>query len=277
MYDYDIIILVFGCDTIARYRKQILKIQDTWGKKAAEYPNIKILFFLGEKEVLKGPNYIHLPGVKDDYHSASYKQWYGLKHIYDNYSPKFVYISGTDTFINIPKLLEKIKEYDFTKKLYIGGHGEHRLIKKKKTYYHDGGAGYLFSNPCLRYIHSKTKNVEEYMKKWENVCEHSDCPEYEWNRGEHLKSACDVSVGYLIAKARPKIETIKLDENFFQCNYVGRCCHRKKIKQENIISCHKMTLANFDKFQQIIEKNNYFLGKCNNIIYNEEDKKYEKK
>lgn len=257
--DYDIIFPIFGCDTIPKYKKQIKKIEDTWGKKAREYQNVKILYFLGEKEVLKGPNYIHLPGVGNDYLSASYKQWYGIKHIYENYRPKFVFILGTDTFVNIPKLLLKMKEYDFTKRLYIGGHGEHRMIKKKKIYYHDGGAGYLLSYACLRYIYNKTKNVEDYMKKWENVCDHSDYPEYEWNRGEHLKLACDVSIGYLVSKARPKIETIKLDDNFFQCNYVGRCCHRKLVKKENIISCHKMSCSCFDKFQKILQDNKYFV------------------
>lgn len=255
---YDIIFLIFGCDTKYKYRNQIIKLEETWGKKAREYNNIKLLFFLGEREVLKGPEYIHLPNVENDYLSASYKQWYGIKYIYEKYKPNFVFIVGTDTFVNIPKLLSIITKYDHTKRLYIGGHGEERRIKNEMVYYHDGGAGYLISYPCLQYIYSKTKDVEKYMAFWKNICNESDCTDLSYNTAQHLIPACDVSVGYLISTAKIKITTIKLDEHFFQCNYIGRNCHRKLVDQQNIIACHKMTSNSINKFHNILENNNYY-------------------
>jgi Fringe-like len=256
----DIIILVFGCDTIKKYRNQILKIKETWGKTAATYNNVRVMYFLGEKVVLQGEDIIHLHGVGNDYLSASYKQWYGVKYIYEHYKPKFVYITGTDTFINVPKLVLMLSNYDHTKRLYIGGHGERRMIKNKIVYYHDGGAGYVLSYACLTYIYNKIRDVEKYMKSWKRICNKSNYTEHEYNTSEDLFPACDVSVGYLVSVARCKIETIRLDENFFQCNYVGRGCHRHLVKKENIIGCHKMTLTNFDRFQEILLENSYYVG-----------------
>ena len=40
---YDIIFCIFGCDTIPKYKNEILKINETWGKIALQY-NIKLLY-----------------------------------------------------------------------------------------------------------------------------------------------------------------------------------------------------------------------------------------
>ena len=110
MESCDLIILVFACYTIEHYRNQIEIINTTWGAKCETYKNIKILYFLGEEKVT-GFNdtdcikYINLDGVKNDYLSASYKQFLGMKYIYENYKTKFIISIGTDTYLNIPKLL----------------------------------------------------------------------------------------------------------------------------------------------------------------------------
>ena len=72
----------------------------------------KILYFLGEQKILDGEKFIHLPGVGDDYLSATYKQWYGLKYIFEKYKSKFTIFIGTDTYVNIPKCLDLIKKYE---------------------------------------------------------------------------------------------------------------------------------------------------------------------
>ena len=46
---YDLIIVIFACDTIEKFRLQILKIEDTWAKDVYSRTNIKLLFFLGEE------------------------------------------------------------------------------------------------------------------------------------------------------------------------------------------------------------------------------------
>lgn len=45
MKEYDLIILVYACYTVEKYRAQIDVINSTWGKKCETYKNIKVLFF----------------------------------------------------------------------------------------------------------------------------------------------------------------------------------------------------------------------------------------
>ena len=120
-FQKNIIICLFGCATIEKYKKQIQFINETWIKKAKER-NIITLFFLGEEQTdLVGENYIYLKGVGNDYLSASYKQDLGLKYIYENYNDiEFVYVAGTDVYINIDNLLTNISSLNHEKNLYIG-------------------------------------------------------------------------------------------------------------------------------------------------------------
>ena len=109
---YNIIFCIFGCDTIDKYRKEILKIKETWGKapKAPCEKDLenKILFFLGEKGPLHDDDCIHLENVENDYLSASYKQYGGLKYIYENYNFNYIFICGTDTFVLMDNLINYI-------------------------------------------------------------------------------------------------------------------------------------------------------------------------
>ena len=87
----DLVIVVFACDTVEKYKRQIETINSTWGKKCETYQNVKILFFLGEEKTQNFTDtdnckYINLEGVKNDYMSASYKQFLGMKHVYENYT-----------------------------------------------------------------------------------------------------------------------------------------------------------------------------------------------
>jgi len=152
MNQFDLIICIFACDTIARYKQEILKINDTWGKMVNSYENIKMLFFLGETPTdLIGLNYINLQGVNNDYLSASHKQMLGLKHIKENYETKYVIVCGTDTYLNIKKLMIYIKCYNSDDNLYIGGHGDNRYIQNKKIYFHSGGPVFIITKGCLHH------------------------------------------------------------------------------------------------------------------------------
>ena len=155
MEDYDLIILVYACYTLDKYKKQIEIINSTWGKKCEAFKNIKIVYFLGE-ETEPGfndtnyINYVNLVGVKNDYLSASYKQFLGMKYIYENYKTKFIICIGTDTYLNIPKLISYIHKLDYTKSLYIGGHGCERQIGLNKYYFHSGGPGFIITFNVLK-------------------------------------------------------------------------------------------------------------------------------
>lgn len=246
---YRLIICVFGCITIEKYRNQIKKIKDTYEKTGNENEHIKILYFLGEKkyEDYHDTNFIYLDGVSDDYMSASYKQNLGLKYIYENYKPEFVLCCGSDTFINIPKLLTYLDEFNPCDNLYIGGHGCHRSIGIK-TYYFHSGAGFILSNECLKHMYPFLNNLTD---DWKNICKN--------NNVEYLTPACDVAISYYLQK-NEDVQIIKSnDSSFMNCNYKGHPCHMSTIKINEIILCHNMSFDDFDNFNDILLSNNFFI------------------
>ena len=247
---YKMIINIFACATVEKYKQEIIKINETWGKKAEEN-GIKILFFLGEEktDLIDENKYVYLNGVKNDYNSASYKQNFGLKYIHENYNADFIFTCGTDTYINIENLLQYIdtNKLDKNKKLYIGGHGDYRMIENNNIYFHSGGSGFILTNSSLSELYSQLYNLQN---EWSVVCSK--------NYIEYLITACDVLIGYYISKIN-NIETIK-NINFHGCNHKGyvnnntfKCCGDKVIL-ENIISCHNMTLTDFDEYTNIMNK-----------------------
>jgi len=266
----ELAICIYACATIPKYKDQILKMNETWIKDAKN-KNVRFFYFLGEEQTnLQGPEYIYLPGVLNDYKSASYKQNLGLKYICDNYDVDFIFCCGTDTFVNIPKLLGLIKEYNPKEKLYIGGHGSKTRIHE---YFHDGGPGFILSNGALSVLY---QYFEKMVETWTVLCkEYEDTHEMQ---GDNFYNACDVCIAYYSNILECK--TITRDEHFFGCNYkgqyqyqphlaVGICCGQN-IVVENIVGCHLMSLQDFDNFYKILNENNYFIDyvapKNNNIL-----------
>jgi hypothetical protein len=236
---YKLVINVFACATIEKYKKEILKINETWGKKAQSL-GVKLLFFLGQEQTdLVGPNYIYLTGVSNDYKSASIKQNLGLKYIYENYNPDFVFTCGTDTFVNIDNMLSYIDTFDKNKNLYIGGHGDTRLVENNSLYFHSGGAGFIITNKALSDIYL---DLYDMYEKWISFCP----PE--------LRDACDVAISYFLK--RVNTEVVK-NKKFYSCNYLGyaynntyKCCNIENIK--DIITCHHMNMEDFDIYSSMI-------------------------
>jgi hypothetical protein len=254
MLKYDLIILIFACDTIEKYKNQIETITLTWGKKAEEYNNILILYFLGEEKTnyFKDSNnikYINLEGVSNDYLSASYKQFLGMKYIYENYKVKFIISIGTDTYINVPKLLLFINNYDHMDNLYIGGHGDKRRIGDKEYYFHSGGPGFILSYDCLSKIYDLLPNI---MEDWINVCNQNEVP--------YLIVGCDVAISYYIQQPEINSKIIIIEDySFINCNYQGSGCCNNLVNINNIISCHSLNENEFYDFTDILNKNNYFI------------------
>jgi len=253
MTTYDLIICIYACNTIPKYTDQINKINETWGKKCEEYKNIKILYFLGEQQVIDNTDthisYINLPNITNDYLSASYKQFLGLKYIYDNYTTKYIICCGTDTYLNIPKLINYIKKFNPDDNLYIGGHGCNRVLNNKNYYFHSGGPGFIITYPCLKQLYPFLEGI---MKDWINVCINSN----EIN----LIPACDVAISYYLQLDNKDTKIIKTNDlSFTFCNYKGYPCHINQIDITKIISCHLMSLDDFDEFTQILIDNNYFI------------------
>ena len=256
MEDCDLVILVFACDTVEKYRNQMKAIDNTWGRKCQEYPNIRLLYFLGEEEVEYFPQfedsqitkYIHLKGVANDYGSASYKQWLGLKYVYEHYRPKFTICIGTDTYINIPKLLSFLETYDPSCHLYIGGHSDIRQIGNRRYKFQSGGPGFIITYPILEKLYPSLQNI---MEDWIRVCS--------TNNVNYLINACDVGIAYYLDQPELKATFVDGGEAFISCNYRGNPCCLNKIDMTKIISCHLMSLQDFQDFTQILEGNNYFM------------------
>ena len=256
---FDLIILVFACYTLEKYKKEIENINLTWGKKCKMFKNIKILYFLGEEKIdgfhdTTQIKYINLVNVKNDYLSASYKQFLGLKYLYENYITKFVMCIGTDTYLNIPKLLKFLNNYDHTDCLYIGDNkcfDPERQIGTKKYYYHDGGPGFIITYDVLKQIYHLLLNL---MENWINLCNE--------NNIQYLIPACDVAISYYLQQPQINIKIIKTNElSFLHCNYKGFPClhHQNKIDISKIISCHCMSEDDFNNFTHILNENNYFV------------------
>jgi hypothetical protein len=237
-----LVILIFGCVTKQKYADQIRSIENTWGKTAQDL-KVPYFYFLGQRssEFSDSSKFIYLPNIKDDYSSASYKQYLGLKWVCEHYNPNYVFICGTDTFINVNKLNDLLQNKEFKLKysenLYIGGHGDTRTIANvcddnnkchnMSVHFHSGGSGIIISNNVL---FSMYDYYDTFQSNWISFCnEHNN---------EYLKDACDVSISFLLQCFNVTSYEIN---GFYYCNFNGVPCCKNKIKKENIITCHLMT------------------------------------
>jgi hypothetical protein len=156
---------------------------------------------------------------------------------------------GTDTFLNIPKLLKFIENFDKNDNLYIGGHGCHRQIGDTSYYFHSGGPGFIISNQCLNQLYPF---LNDFTDQWINICN--------TNNRQDLIPGCDVAISYYLQKFI-NVNIIKTNDlSFIHCNHKGYPCHINQINMSEIISCHSMSLSDFDEFNQILISNNHFIA-----------------
>jgi hypothetical protein len=231
-----VVFCVFGCATKLIYKKQILKVLQTWGSKAKEH-NFEVIFFLGEEKTdLVGKDYIYLDGVANDYYSASIKQNLGLKYIHDNCVYDFVFVLGTDTYVNIEILIKYLKTQNPDDNICIGGHGAVSVVDETDVFYLSGGAGIILSRKSLSHISPFLTTMFESWKKLKIE--------------EKYISACDLCISYYLHKC----DCVFIEENslFYNCNYKDNTCH-KGVKLD-AITCHNMTLNDFDTYTYLIQK-----------------------
>jgi len=275
--NYDLIFCVFGCPTNEIYKKQILKINETWGKDVNNFSNIKLLFFFGEEktDLLDDDKYIYLNGVKNDYMSASYKQNLGLKYIHEHYNYKYVFICGTDTFVNIPKIVNYVSKIQ-SNKLYIGGGGDTRRVKDR-TYFFQSGSGFILTKSCVDYLYPMLNNMVE---TWIQVCNEGNC--------SYLHPACDVAISYFLQKDNfiQEYNILIEEEVFLIYNFTGRCNYsdgnslyikpESEVDKTKLITCHFMNLNDFDNLYNILQENNYFIESLDKVVDEKDDinKKY---
>lgn len=276
-------VCVFGCITMPKYCLQVLKIQETWGRRAEETHGVPVYYFLGEERVpgIDHPELwrpttrlVYLPGVGNDYQSASFKQNLGIKYILDHHPEvEFVFVCGTDTFLNIDALLRLLTFMNPDEKLYIGGHYgtipltnlpdiattyADKRFTKAEVYFHLGGAGFVLSRGILKELYPRLDTMTEL---WIESCKKMDKEQY--------TCACDVCIAYHAQLLGAKI--VEYYYRFYECNHTGitdiskmygysryyPCC-QKHIQTSNVISSHNMSLGDFDQFYLTLNENEWF-------------------
>ena len=106
-------------------------------------------------------------------------------------------------------------------------------------------------------IYPFLSNIKE---EWNTVCSESN--------HDDLIPACDVALSYYLQNIiGDNLQIIENKQQFFGCNYKGivhhkgvglyMCCNNI-IKLKTLISCHCMTLLDFDEFTKILKVNSYF-------------------
>jgi hypothetical protein len=188
--------------------------------------------------------------------SASYKQYGGLEYIYKNYDFNYIFICGTDTYVVIERLIKYIDtnpQISPNKPLVFGGHGDVRNIGGTPTYFFSGGAGIVLTKRTMEIIYPRLKTMHE---EWLWICGENGYITY--------APACDLALCYFLHNCQ--IDFINVENRFFNCNYLGcynnrgtyiTCCNHI-INPKTLISCHNMTLAEFDAFTAILQSETPF-------------------
>lgn len=235
---FDVIFCVFGCPTIQKYKEEINKISTTWCN-SAKLEGYKVLFFFGQEMTsLIGDDCIYLKNVDNDYFSASHKQNLGLKYILEHFTFNYVYVCGTDTFVNIKFLKHYLTKFESKDKLCIGGHGDYRVVQQKQVYYHSGGPGFIISYNAIREI-EHLLNV--MVDLWISIVQ-----------TQSLYSACDLALCYFLDIFGCKF--VIDDEVFFHCNHKGYPCHTNNEMSSSVVAYHNMSLSDFDEYQLFISE-----------------------
>lgn len=233
---YKMIILIYASIIQPKYKEQVEICLSTWVPVADKH-GIKCIFVLGEEKTdYNDPHFLYLPGVANDYMSASFKQYLGLKYISENYNFDFIFVCGTDTYPNITKLYALLNTFDKNIPMYIGGHGEHIMINQKLYYFHSGGAGFILTSKANEILYPYYQNVNQWWIKW--------CS---WD----IVNACDVSMAVLCQLL--EIYSVN-NEGFHACNHKNFKCPRPHLNKniENIISCHYMSPEDMFEFGKLI-------------------------
>lgn len=223
-----------------KYEAEVEACMDTWVKTANQY-NIPVYFFAGYYKSDKFPEIISLESTAEDYQSASTKQFRGLKWLVQNCQAQSYMIFGSDTYPNIPNLLNMLAKHDLSKSLYIGGDGGHRQVGNRIVYFHSGGSGFILTRPAAE----KYVPLTEYiLDNWPRICSEGGV--------EYLLPACDVALAYFV----PDLDIdIVIELHFHGCNYLGKvkdyqCC--KHVIPDKICSCHYMTPQDMKAYHALI-------------------------
>jgi len=113
-----------------------------------------------------------IEGAGEDYNSNMKKLYKGMQIAYEqhNQTGKFYFIAGCDTFVNVPHLLKRLDNFDYTSSHLIGGHPFTYPCYRKKNQtiegvsYPSGGAGFFVSAGLMKAMYSQIESF--FVNDW---------------------------------------------------------------------------------------------------------------
>lgn len=183
-------ILVFGCAIVDKYKEEIDGIINTWGTNCDEL-EVPYFIFVGKNidEYKDNKHIVSLEskGVIDDYISASFKQYLGIQWILSKYDPEFLYIAGSDIYVNVKEMINVVNKYDSNVSLFIGNGIYMCRIFEYNFQIHCGGAGFILSNKTIETI---KPHLYKFQERWLRLVTPIPCYSM-------YIPACDVSMSLL--------------------------------------------------------------------------------
>jgi hypothetical protein len=184
-------ILVFGCVVVEKYKDDIDGIINTWGIKCDEL-EVPYFIFVG-KNIAEYENNKHFvaledKGVIDDYNSAAYKQYLGMQWILSRYDPEFLYIIGSDTYVNVEEMLKVVNSYNPENLFFIGNGMYMCHIIEYNIHMHPGGAGFILSRKALEVL---KPYLYKFQERWVKIID------IYYLYDKRYIPACDVSMALM--------------------------------------------------------------------------------
>lgn len=249
----NVCILIFGCVIIEKYKDEIDGILNTWGK-TCDSLNIPYFIFIGKniEEFKNNEHFIELDykDVKDDYLSASYKQYLGIQWIMSKYDPNFLYIIGSDTYVNIEEFLLTLSKYVPNEASIIGNAHYKIRVTEFVFFLHTGGAGIILSRESLNIL---KPYFYKFQERWTNIIT------YTYGKDNNYIAACDVSLVLLcefkniISHKELKMHENRehIDPNNFICSHFMKKKHM--LEMHNFITFKKEYIEQLEKVKTLLK------------------------
>lgn len=175
--------------------------------------------------------YIYVENLENNTH-------FNILKYFNDYD--FILITYLDSFVNIKNLLKLLNNTDFNEPLYIGGHGDYRIVNNTKFWFHSYSPGIILTKPAADIL-----SDDKLMDSYNSVCHVG------------LKNLSGVAIGYFCHLFN--IKTI-INNNFHYCNWKGSPCHNNNVKSQDIICCYSMNINDMQLYYKLINQHINFTG-----------------
>jgi len=159
---------------------------------------------------------------------------------FDSYNYDFILITYENSFVNIKNLINLLANYDSKDKLYIGGHGDYRIINNNKFWFHSYTPGIILSKKATKLLLDNNLMID-----------YNNLP------NNNFRNLSGVAIGFY---AKLFNMNIIINDNFYYCNWKGIPCHESKIKVKDLICCYNMSKDDMYNYYNTLFINNNFTG-----------------